>query len=505
MNNIKSYIRSLVPEWLILFYHSLVARLAALWYGLPSRHMVVIGITGTKGKTSTANYIWSVLQAGGFKTGLIGTANIRIGDAEQMNEYHMTMPGRFVIQKLLRDMKKSGCTHVVMEVTSEGIKQNRHNGIFFDTAIFTNLSPEHLPSHGGSFERYRAAKKRLFASLGNGKKYINGKPIDKAIIVNADSVDAPHFLEYPAHKKITFGIDSGLLRATNSTLEKQGMSFEIDGDVYTTPIPGIFNVYNALAAIAVGREFGIPAELIKKGITSLTQIPGRMETIDEGQSFAVFVDYAHEKLSINLLLDTAQQMRNPPAGRGGKIIVVIGAEGGGRDKAKRAHLGHAAGEKADFVVVSNVDPYSDDPMEIAEGVAVAVREKGKKDGEDLFVILDRREGIRKALSLAKENDIVLLTAKGAEQSMIIGGKSIQGQGPRQGRDGERQQPRRPRRAGRRRQVQRDEAGDPGRPAESRGGHDGCGPQEGLAAASAGRAFPRRRQGGLVAKRRPARS
>lgn len=420
MSKIKTALRKFLPESLIIGYHALLAHVAAYWYGLPSRHMIMVGITGTKGKTSSANYIWSVLEAGGCMTGLIGTANIRIGNVEKMNEYHMTMPGPFITQRLLRDMRRSGCTHVVMEVTSEGMKLHRHNGIFFDVAVFTNLSPEHLPSHGGSFEKYRAAKQRLFASLAGKKKNINGKRIDRSIIVNADSEDAPYFLTYTADSKVTFGIDKGQLRATKSELRKEGMSFEVDGEAYTTPMPGIFNVYNALAAIAVGRELGIAHELIKKGIAGLAGIPGRMEVIDEGQPFTLFIDYAHEKLSMNLLLDTAQQMRSD----GGKTIVLLGAEGGGRDPRKRAHLGHAAGEKADYIIVSNVDPYSDDPLPIAEGVAVAAREKGKRDGEDLFVILDRREGIKKALSLAKENDIVLITGKGAEQSMIIGGKSI---------------------------------------------------------------------------------
>ena len=149
----KKLLKNLIPEWVFLVYHWKLAWLAALRYGFPARKLVMIGITGTKGKTTTANFIWSVLEYGGFKSGLIGTANIRIGEVETMNEYHMTMPGPFVIQKILRSMVDAGCQYCVMEATSEGLKQWRHKGIWFDIAVFTNLTPEHLPSHGGSFDK----------------------------------------------------------------------------------------------------------------------------------------------------------------------------------------------------------------------------------------------------------------------------------------------------------------------------------------------------------------
>ena len=153
--SMKSKIKAITPEWLILAYHYVIARLADLRYGRPSRKMIIIGVTGTKGKTSTANFLWSVLHADGIRAGLITTANVKIADREMLNTYHMTMPGRAAIQKLMADMVRAGCTHCIVETTSEGLKQFRHIGIRYDIGIFTNLTPEHLRSHDGSFEKYK--------------------------------------------------------------------------------------------------------------------------------------------------------------------------------------------------------------------------------------------------------------------------------------------------------------------------------------------------------------
>src|SRR3989344_4635329 len=207
---LKSKIKKLIPERFISFYHLALAASAAFYYGWPSKKMIVIGITGTKGKTSAANFIWSVLTAGGRKTGLIGTANIRIGEIEMLNKYHMTMPGRFILQKLLRQMTDVGCEFAIVETTSEGIKQWRHFGIFYDIAVFTNLTPEHLEAHGNSFERYREAKGRMFKALKNGeRKIIGGKEIKKIIIVNYDDPHKEYFLNLLADKKINFGTREG--------------------------------------------------------------------------------------------------------------------------------------------------------------------------------------------------------------------------------------------------------------------------------------------------------
>jgi len=435
--SIKSKIKQLIPEKLISFYHLCLAAAASFFYGFPSKKIIVIGVTGTKGKTSAANFIWSVLNAAGYSTGMLGTANIRIGDIELPNKYHMTMPGRFILQGLLKKMASAGCKYCIVETTSEGIKQWRHYGIYYDMAVFTNLSPEHLQAHGGSFENYKIAKGKMFAALtACGHKIIDGKKVEKIIIANSDSRHSNYYLKFPADKKITFGLsENSNFSAKNIKNTPDGLSFLVGVNSYNINILGNFNVYNALPAIVIGSTLGVAVDKIKKGLENLKIIPGRMERINEGQNFLVFVDYAHEQEGMNAVLDTARDLVAPvpkllsveTKGHKPKIILLLGAEGGGRDKSKRPILGEIAAKKADFMIVSNVDPYEDNPIEICEDIAKSAENPpaggGKIRNENLFVIEDRRQGINKALSLAKENDVVLITGKGAEQSIIIGGKS----------------------------------------------------------------------------------
>ncbi|MDO8600111.1 MAG: UDP-N-acetylmuramoyl-L-alanyl-D-glutamate--2,6-diaminopimelate ligase [bacterium] len=437
--SLKSFLKKLFPESWFGFYHWCMAWCAAFYFGFPSRRMTVVGVTGTKGKTSTADFIWSVLTAGGYKTGLVSTAHFRIGEKEFLNPYHMTMPGRFKLQRFLRTMQKAGCTHCVIETTSEGIKQFRHKGIAYDVAVFTNLSPEHLQSHGGSFEQYKKEKGKLFALLASSpQKTICGAAtpipkttfqhsaecwnVPKAIIVNYDDQARDYFLHFPADVKKTFGLGDGAnIRAEQIRDTDDGVLFSVGGREYALHILGRLNAQNALPALALGEIFGISYEAMQKGLAGLHVIPGRMEEIKEGQNFRVFVDYAHEGKSMTALLEAA---RGIVAKTGGRVIVLLGAEGGGRDTAKRPTMGRLAGERADYVVVSNVDPYEDDPKEICEDIARAAETAGKRRGENLFVIEDRREGIRKVLSLARSGDAVFITGKGAEQSMVIKGKNI---------------------------------------------------------------------------------
>ena len=417
---IKKFVRGLISERLLSVYHYFLALAAALRWGFPSRHMVVIGVTGTKGKTSTANFIWSALSAGGHNVGIITTANIRLGDREVLNAYHMTMPGPFTIQRLLREMAEAHCTHCIIETTSEGLKQHRNVGIQYDIGVFTNLFPEHLPSHGGSFDAYKKMKGEMFKSLmGHPKKVLDGRPVERMIIGNADSEHAPFFLSFPADKKITFAVEKKAdYTAQNVRSSDSGVTFKLNNTEFQLTIPGAFNVSNALPAIIIARLMDLDDASIVQGLAVLSVIPGRMERIEEGQDFTVFVDYAHEGESMRNVLETADSMRQP----GGKVIVLLGAEGGGRDKAKRPIMGKLCGTMADYVVVSNVDPYDDDPHEILEDIARAAEEAGKRREADLFVIEDRRAGINKALSLASTGDIVIITGKGAEQSMVVGGR-----------------------------------------------------------------------------------
>ncbi len=411
----KKIIKKIISPKTILFYHRIIYILASLYYGFPAKKMIVIGVTGTKGKTSTTNFIHSVLTAGGYKTGIISTANMRIGEKEIINSYHMTMPGRFTIQKLMAQMVKEGCKYCVIETTSEGIKQFRHTGIYYDMGVFTNLTPEHLPSHEGSFEKYKETKGKMFASLNSFRK----KDVEKIIIVNKDSKHADYFLQFKADKKITFSLEEkGDFNVREIKETREGVVFKLNGKEFSISLPGKFNVYNAIPGIIIGRVAGVKDSLIAKGLYEMKTIPGRMEKIEEGQDFTVFVDYAHEKESMTQALKAARAITE------GKVTVLLGAEGGGRDKNKRPAMGKVAGELADTVIVSNVDPYEDDPLEIIKDIVIASEEKGKKQGVDLFAIEDRREGIIKALSGAKKGDVVLITGKGSEQSMIVNGKEF---------------------------------------------------------------------------------
>ncbi len=417
----KNLIKKLLPKQILLSYHYVLGFLGAVFYGFPSKKMIIIGITGTKGKTTTANFVWAVLNGSGIKTGLLTTANLRIGNEEILNPFHMTMPGRFVVQKYLSKMQKAGCKVAIVETTSQGLVQYRHIGISYDMAIFTNLTPEHIDSHG-SFENYKKAKKILFDTLAKSKnKIFEGKEIKKVIIANADSEHADFFLESKADKKFTFSLATPSdAKAENVVQDEDGVRFSVDGDEYKIHILGTFNTLNALPGILIGKEMGLSVSQIQGGLLSVSQIPGRMEEIKGGQNFRVFVDYAHEKFSMTYVCETARLL----AGSEKKVIVLLGAEGGGRDKGKRPVMGEIVGRLADYVIASNVDPYEDDPLPIATDIADAAEKAGKKKDENLFVILDRREGIKKSFELAKEGDIVFITGKGAEQSMVIGGQSI---------------------------------------------------------------------------------
>ena len=417
----KELLKKILPESFILAYHYFLSVLAVFIYGFPSRKMVVIGVTGTKGKTSTANFIWACLNAGGKKTGIITTANIRIDEDESLNNYHMTMPGRFSIQKTLAKMVKAGCKFCVVETTSQGIRQYRHIGVDYDMAVFTNLTPEHISAHK-DFSEYKKMKGKMFAALAQSKaKKIDGKRIEKTIIVNFDSEHKDYFLDFAADKRVTYGLEGGDFVAKIMEENETGVKFQVGESIFKINILGKFNIYNTLPAIIIAKIFEIKDEAIGVGLLNLKIIPGRMEEINEGQNFKLFIDYAHEKASMTGALLAVNKIKKEEEN---KIIVLLGAEGGGRDKTKRFEMGEVVAKMADYVITSNVDPYNDNPREIAEDIVLTAEKFGKIRNENLFLIEDRREGIKKAITLAKSGDIVIITGKGAEQTMIIGGKTI---------------------------------------------------------------------------------
>jgi UDP-N-acetylmuramoyl-L-alanyl-D-glutamate--2,6-diaminopimelate ligase len=408
----KDFLRAYTPRSVLYLYHTVESFLAALYYGFPGQKLTVIGITGTKGKTTTANFIWSILKSAGYTVGIISTANIRVGNEEWLNPYRMTFPPAWEMQRLLAEMYRAGCTHVILEATSPALAQNRHIGIRFAAGIFTNLSPEHLELHHNSFEEYRSEKEKLFQALENVANSIS--------IVNADSEQAPFFTKYKAGKHYTYGIAHGSIVASRIEETHDGVDFFVGEEKYHLSVLGGFNVYNALPGIVLAHTWGISSDTIRTGLVSLSGIPGRMERIEAGQPFTVIVDYAHEGLSVGTVLDVAKRMKK----EGSRIRVVTGATGGGRDKAKRTAIGSAVGTTADVAYITDEDPYEDDPLVIINDVALAAKNAGKKEGDNLFVITNRKDAIAQALKDAEKNDIVLIIGKGAEQTMQVKGGAI---------------------------------------------------------------------------------
>ncbi len=436
---IKKFIPTKLFKALQPIYHYLFNLLAAIVFRFPSNELIVIGVTGTTGKTTSVYLIAKTLESAGYKTGFTSTAMFNDGAKEWMNDKKMTMMGRFFTQRLLRRMVEHGCKYVIVETTSEGIEQFRHKFINYDVLVFTGLYEEHIEAHG-SFENYKKAKGKLFAHLDHcSTKYINEsktviksasgiKKIDlhrvkKVVVANGNDKHLDYFVSFKTDEKIIYNqadikpkcdlskvkqIDYRLLSA-----DAQGTNFEVANQEIALKLLGVFNIENAMNAYGVAVSQGISKEKIKKGLESITGVAGRLEGINEGQDFGVIVDYAFEPNALAKLYDTLKLFSH------NKVIHVLGSAGGGRDVARRPILGKIAGDNADIVIVTNEDPYDDDPGLIIDQVSLGVEKAGKKNDIDLLKISDRRDAIKKAIVLANKGDIVLITGKGNEQAICV--------------------------------------------------------------------------------------
>jgi UDP-N-acetylmuramoyl-L-alanyl-D-glutamate--2,6-diaminopimelate ligase len=423
----KKFIKKFTPEFVVLFYHWLWAFGSALFYAFPSRGMVVIGVTGTKGKSSTVFMLARVLEEAGLPVAVSSSLVFKIKEKEWVNPYHMTMVGRHRLQSFISQAKKAGCKYLIMEVTSEGIKQHRSKFIDFDMAIFTNLTPEHLQAHGGSFENYKHTKGKLFESLSHSKKKtIDRKKIEKIILVNGDDEYSDYFLNFKADKKYIFGesektkkkdgVDEKFILSELSS-DSEKLEFLLNDNKIILPLFGKFNAFNAGLAAACANIFGVSFEDVAKALKKVKKIEGRAEYIKAGQKFDVIVDLAHTPSSYEAIFEAVKLSKKPE----GKVISVFGAAGGGRDKWKRPELGRIAAENSDIIILTNEDPYDEDPKNILENIKKGIDESGFSG--QLEIIEDRKEAIKKAVEVAGEKDILLFLGKGTERTQVIAGKA----------------------------------------------------------------------------------
>ncbi len=374
-----------------------LALISSEYFGRPSESLVTIGITGTKGKTTTAFMIKEILEKGGIKTGVIGTLGIMIGN--ELTKTSNTTPQSYEIQKALRDMINKGCKCVVMEVSSQGLKLYRTDGIYFDYGLFTNLSHDHIGGvEHASMEEYIECKSRLFKQC-------------KVGIVNIDDKVTPTILEHNTCEKVeNFGFsESAELRAKNTHLISKagyiGVHFETEGNIdmsVDVDIPGKFNVYNALGAMAVCRHFDVSEKNMYDGMSEV-KVKGRVETVKVKGNYTLLIDYAHNALSMENVLETLREYKP------NRLITLFGA-GGNRSKDRRYEMGEISGKLSDLSVITEDNSRFEDVMDIIADIKIGL---SKTNGK-YVVIPDRTEAIRYCIENAQDGDIIVLAGKGHE-------------------------------------------------------------------------------------------
>ena len=385
--------------------HLVEAVLANVRYGFPARSLRVIGVTGTNGKTTTAFMIHRMLTEAGVSSALMTTVGYGVGRDITPQVAHMTTVSAFALQKQLRNYKKQGVEWVVLETTSHALAQHRVWGIHYEIGVLTNITHEHLDYHR-TFERYVAAKRKLFEVVGKHPRGFG--------VVNADDPSVDRFVSaVPASE--TYGIQAGRLKAEKIELESDGSSYTAvaGDDVYRIhcAIPGEFNVYNSLAAVAVGRRLGLSKVQIETGIGALKGVEGRMDVVDAGQDFSVIIDFAHTPDSFERLLGDVRRATK------GKLVVLFGSAGR-RDEAKRAIQGEIAGRLADEVILTEEDDRDVNGNDILVQIAMGAEKAGKTKDKDLFLVHDRTEAINFAMTRAQSAaDAVVLLGKGHEKTI----------------------------------------------------------------------------------------
>ena len=401
LDSTLNHIRRIIPARLFSSlqrpYHLALSLSAAILYGFPSKDIKIIAVTGTKGKSSTVEIVNAILEEAGYQTALSNTIRFKIGDRSEPNLHKMSMPGRFFMQRFIQRAVLAGCQYIVIEMTSQGALFFRHKYIDIDTLIFTNLSPEHIEAHG-SYENYVASKLSIAATLAD-----SSKP-NKTLIVNADDKEGERFMACQADRKITYSVHD----VEPYTVKKEGLEFRLANRQMRSPLSGLFNLYNIVAAVTCAESEGVSIDKIAAALERFGDIPGRVEKVEAGQDFTVIVDYAHTADSLEKLYKVFRP--DPDDSRSGeyRMIGVLGGTGGGRDTSKRAIMGALADRYCDEVILTDEDPYDEDPNKIVADVATGVTSKLPS------VIMDRRAAISTALRLAKKGDIILITGKGTD-------------------------------------------------------------------------------------------
>jgi UDP-N-acetylmuramoyl-L-alanyl-D-glutamate--2,6-diaminopimelate ligase len=379
-------------------YHYFLAWLGSVLYGHSSRELFVVGVTGTKGKSTVVELINFILESAGKKTAISSSVRFKINGFSKPNLTGMSMPGRFFIQQFLQEAVKKECRYAIIEVTSQGILQHRHRFIDFDAAVLTNLEPEHIEAHG-SFENYRNSKVDFFRAVAEQ----SGKRM-KYFFVNTDARDKEYFINAAkGHGEIILYDKKDIVKIRMKT-----------------KLIGEFNLENIAAAVSVARSVGIEWDVIREAVELFNGVPGRLEFIQK-IPFSVIIDYAHTPDSLEKVYHTVKKSVVKKA-NSHKMICVLGSAGGGRDMWKRAVMGEIAAKYCDHIILTNEDPFDEDPGEILNHIEAGILNDNKKKVKK---IIDRKEAIRAAVKMAKKGDAVIITGKGSEPYMrIADGKKI---------------------------------------------------------------------------------
>jgi UDP-N-acetylmuramoyl-L-alanyl-D-glutamate--2,6-diaminopimelate ligase len=401
-----NHLKKLVPQFVKNFYHLVQAVAANIQYGFPGRRLKVIGITGTNGKTTTTQLITKILEEAGHKVAMASTINFKLGDKEWVNTSKYTTLSSFQVQKFLRQAVAARCEYAVLETSSHALDQYRVWGVPYTAAVITNVTREHLDYHH-TMAKYRKAKKRLFAQA-------------RIAIVNRDMESPEEFLEGEHDRRLAYSLLDSRAEVLAHKLMAglEGSTFEVDGQAFTLHLPGLFNVENALAAIATGLSQNISLETMSQALAKVQRVPGRMEEVPNSLGIKILIDYAVTPDSLEKLYSLIHQMKPSETS---KIIAVFGACGE-RDRGKRPIMGEIVSSYADYIILTNEDPYHEDPRRIVREIRLGIHNKTPQT--NLWVIMDRRKAIQKALKLAQPGDVVVVTGKGAEETMAIGDERL---------------------------------------------------------------------------------